>query len=102
MKEFIEQVAEERIEICKACPHMSTNAKLNGYSTFRTDDHCTKCGCPLAAKTRSLSSACPLMFWEAVANDAERHEIEKQIYNESTKLQKENTGSSEDTSGNIS
>ena len=87
MKEHIEQVAQERMEICKACPFMSTNAKETGYTTFRTDEHCTKCGCPLAAKTRSFSSACPMNFWEAILSDEDRYELEKQIkQNEDNKL----------------
>lgn len=103
MKEMIDQVAEERMTICKGCPHMSTNAKLVGYNTIRQDEHCTKCGCPLAAKVRSLSSECPLKYWEAVTTSVEQYEIEKQIKDEtSKKLQEENPGSSEGTGGGVS
>lgn len=79
LKDAIEKVAGERRSICDTCPSQSENAKKNGYKTIRFDVHCTECGCPLAAKTRSLSSSCPLGKWPAVTTEAERAEIEKSI-----------------------
>lgn len=59
-KEAVERIAKSRINICNTCPHHS---KL--HETTRIDDHCTACGCPLAAKTRSLQSECPKGLWKA-------------------------------------
>ena len=61
MKELITKVSDERLEICRACPFHSSNKV--GYETMRIDEHCTKCGCPLIAKTKSLSSSCPVNKW---------------------------------------
>lgn len=88
LKEFITEVSEDRLSICAGCPFQSDNARVNGQNIFRMDLHCTKCGCPLAAKTKSLSSKCPLYppKWDAVTTDAERYEIEQQI-NKDNELQ---------------
>lgn len=102
MKVLIENVAQERRAICNTCPYNSSNAKKDGYITIRMDEHCIKCGCPLASKTTALSSSCPLGFWTALTNEDERYEIEKQIKNEGTKLQEEDNRSSEEPDGGIS
>lgn len=45
--------------ICGECPYLSTNAvKLGLYTTDRTDEHCTHCGCPISTRTASLDSDC--------------------------------------------
>jgi hypothetical protein len=44
--------------ICAECPFNSINAKNNGYTSDRLDEHCVMCGCTIARKTASLSSAC--------------------------------------------
>lgn len=59
-REDIEKMAAERLQICRQCPSNSTN---NGYQGLRCDEHCTICGCNLAAKTRSPSSKCPIGKW---------------------------------------
>lgn len=46
----IEKMANERAAICAACP-------------FNLHSVCEKCGCPLAAKTRSPKSKCPENKW---------------------------------------
>lgn len=98
MKVIIEEVAGERNAICSTCPFNSTNAKALGHVTYRPDEHCIKCGCTLAAATRSLSKACPLGYWEAYTTDEERYEIEKQIQDEDNKLQTQDPGSPEGAS----
>lgn len=51
----IEKISQLRTNICRTCPFHS-----DFHSTpLRPDKHCTKCGCTLAAKTRSLTSSCP-------------------------------------------
>jgi len=46
-----EEVFKARREICNACPEKTAL------------DRCGICGCPLPAKTRSLSSNCPDKKW---------------------------------------
>tara|TARA_B110000211_G_scaffold203780_1_gene236796 strand:+ start:240 stop:458 length:219 start_codon:yes stop_codon:yes gene_type:complete len=46
-----EKIFKARRTICNACPHKSAL------------DRCGKCGCPLAAKTRSLTTNCPVGNW---------------------------------------
>jgi len=80
---MIEQVSEERLNICSTCSFQSENAKAElGYKTFRFDLHCTSCGCPLKKKTKSLSSECPQGKWKAISTDEERYKIEQIINNE--------------------
>lgn len=64
MKPYIEEVAAERIKICRECKFNSKNDKS---IHLRFDEHCTDCGCTLSAKTRSLTSKCPLIppKWDA-------------------------------------
>jgi len=45
-----ERIQKIRATMCSKCEH---NIK----------SICKKCGCPLAAKTRSLESTCPLKKW---------------------------------------
>ena len=93
IKSIIEEVASERELICKGCPFFSVNAKLNDYKTFRTDDHCTKCGCPIKAKARSLSSQCPMGYWTNVISEEEAYELNKKINEQqNNQLQKEDSG----------
>ena len=54
MDKNVEETAMKRAEICAACPKFS---KKLGVPT------CAECGCPLAAKTRSTLSECPLKKW---------------------------------------
>lgn len=62
MKALIEEIAKERMEICKGCPHYSLNSKK---FKIRVDEHCTKCGCVLSLKTKCLSCKCPIDKWSA-------------------------------------
>lgn len=61
--ELIATVSKERNIICMNCPNHS-----RFHITFRPDDHCTNCGCTLAAKTKCLSCKCPLdpPLWDAI------------------------------------
>jgi hypothetical protein len=60
--------------ICRACDYNSIHA--GPVSPFRTDEHCTKCHCTLAAKTKCLSCACPEHYWEGVITSEEEQKIE--------------------------
>lgn len=46
----VEKIANDRATICAGCP-------------FSKAGICTKCGCPLKAKTRSIQSKCPEGKW---------------------------------------
>lgn len=66
IKPHIEEVASARIKICGTCEFDSKQATtLSVIDRIRFDRHCTKCGCTLSAKTRSLTSSCPLGKWVA-------------------------------------
>ena len=61
-----EEVSELRTKICEGCEWHSSKRV-----THRPDVHCTKCGCTLAAKTRSLGSECPIGKWAKIKNDGQ-------------------------------
>ena len=48
--EHVEKIAKARASICGDCE-------------YNVRSRCTKCGCPLIAKTRSMQSHCPLKKW---------------------------------------
>jgi len=83
IKESIEQISQERLNICKACDKNSDNAKRLGYKTFRPDFHCSLCGCNLELKTRSLSEVCPSGKWGAYLTDTEELELQEKLKNDS-------------------
>ena len=56
----VERVARARMNICNTCVYHSRY-----HETNRPDAHCIECGCPFAAKTRSMQSACPIGKWGA-------------------------------------
>lgn len=71
LKELINKVAKERIEICRTCPLHSS--KHN--TPLRFDEHCTHCGCTLSAKTKCLSCKCPIDKWDSVISEEQEEEI---------------------------
>ena len=70
-KEHVERVSQMRMNICNTCEHISTKHK-----TSRPDVHCVKCNCPLATKTRSLESACPIGKWSKIPRNNEKQKQE--------------------------
>lgn len=58
---FIAEVSRQRMCICECCIHHSKH-----HNSVRPDEHCTKCGCTLVAKTKCLSCECPVGKWWAV------------------------------------
>lgn len=48
-------VAEQRMEICRACPEL-----------IQVTSQCKKCGCFMAAKTKLPNASCPLGKWDAI------------------------------------
>lgn len=68
-KDFVEVVAQYRLDICNKCEYNSKRHKSN-----RPDVHCTKCGCTLAAKVRSMESECPIAKWPKHKNNEKRRQ----------------------------
>lgn len=79
LKKQIQRVSRERLEICRNCEFNSKNAEAKGFSVLRPDEHCTNCGCTLAAKTKCLHCSCPLKKWEGVISEEQSQEIQKQL-----------------------
>jgi len=47
-----QSVLDNRLEICKACPHL-----------IKLTTTCKKCGCFMAAKTKLQGAECPIGKW---------------------------------------
>jgi len=61
-----QEVAEERWEICKQCPHLlydETNPDTN-----KVDGRCTECGCFMNVKTHYATAECPIDKWKKYEN----------------------------------
>lgn len=71
IKDSIEKVHKERLEICNTCEYNSEAMKAKGFKTIRIDYHCTLCGCNLDMKTRCMSCECPVKKWEALMSEVE-------------------------------
>jgi hypothetical protein len=70
LKDIIDKVSNERMEICIKCPLCSINVN-SALTKIRPDVHCTDCGCTLSIKTACLSCECPKEKWLAkhIKND---------------------------------
>lgn len=77
LKEAINSMSEERMAICNVCQYNSVNA---GTPTIVKSSYCKLCGCPLAAKTKSPTSACPLQppKWDKYMDMHEYEKLNKQ------------------------
>lgn len=71
--EQINAAHTERMAICSTCPFNSLIDK--NASPLRWDEHCTKCGCTLSAKTKCLSCSCPIDKWGALITPEEEDKI---------------------------
>lgn len=76
ISEHIENLAEERMEKCNACPHIDkTGSKC---AVPGTQPCCGLCGCSLHLKVRSLSSECAdteNKQWDAVMTENEEDDL---------------------------
>ena len=94
LKELIQQTSDERLAICRQCDFNSEVRKAKGlsYDSWRKDEHCTHCLCPLITKTKALHASCPLTIekdgvspkWIAVVTDDESFQINKAIEDDKT------------------
>lgn len=79
-KEHVEEIASERLKICQICPHIDhagTDCYVKG-----THPCCSKCGCSLALKLRSLSSGCgdeENPRWNAVLSEEEDDKLNEDL-----------------------
>jgi hypothetical protein len=72
--EFVEHVAQLRMEICNACPDKDIEGKECVMAG--TQPCCSLCGCSLAFKTRSLSTSCPARKWESIISEKKEDELD--------------------------
>lgn len=75
LKQQIEKVGKDRMDICNGCFYHSANRP--NYKSLRPDAHCTDCGCTLAAKTKCLSCSCPRGHWDAVVTKEEEDKMDE-------------------------
>jgi len=75
--EHVEDIAAQRKAICEACPHIDTEGSK--CMVPGTNPCCGLCGCSLAFKLRSLSSACDDSRWKAEVTEEEENAINEQI-----------------------
>lgn len=72
--EHVELIAAERMRICTGCRLYTTTS---GCAVPGTQPCCNEdlggCGCSLALKTRSLSSACPKGYWKEELSESEEN-----------------------------
>lgn len=54
-----EILACNRMKICEACPFKVKLVKIAGKQYYS----CSKCSCPIDAKTRSTGESCPINKW---------------------------------------
>lgn len=72
--EFVEDVAKARLEVCDIC----TEKDIEGTECVMPGSKpcCSLCGCSLAFKTRSLSSACPANKWFALIEEEDEDKLD--------------------------
>jgi len=73
----IEDVFNERWEICKVCEYMDEEGKSCVVSLTRPC--CSLCGCSLKIKLRSMSSFCDKNKWDACMTEREEDILNKNL-----------------------
>ena len=71
-KRYVERIAAERMAICNECEELDEEGTECAFTG--TQPCCSECGCSLAYKTRSLSSACPYLYLRALEEEDEEEE----------------------------
>jgi hypothetical protein len=78
-REDVEEIAEERMRICRLCPSDLYDESGDGCMIPGTAPCCNQlkggCGCSLGIKTRSLSSSCPKNYWDAELSQQEEDQL---------------------------
>jgi hypothetical protein len=79
-KQHVELIAQERMEICNACPHIDRQG--DKCLAPGSQPCCSLCGCKLAWKTRALSDSCGDKAnprWHALVTEEDEDQIKKQL-----------------------
>lgn len=76
-RDYVEQIADHRWQICKECEHLDTVGKE--CAAPGSQPCCADCGCSLAFKTRALSSSCPKGKWKELMTAKEEDILHDQI-----------------------
>jgi hypothetical protein len=69
----VEIISRARMTVCNNCPYM--DKKGSTCMVPGTQPCCSRCGCNLEAKTRSLESSCPEKKWIAIGGSDPRHNM---------------------------
>lgn len=85
-KEDIEEIATERLTICRTnkCGFYDPEGKSD-KAFYPGEESCGCCGCKLAWKTRSLSSACALKdigkipLWDGILSEEENIKLKEKL-----------------------
>ena len=74
-------IADARMEICTNC--LLYDKTGDGCMVPGTQPCCNQdkggCGCSLTFKTRSLSSSCPMRYWDAEMSQEEEDKLNEKL-----------------------
>jgi hypothetical protein len=76
-QEHIEEIAEMRMKICEGCEFLGTTSK--SCVMPGTAPCCSKCGCSLTLKTKSLSADCPAGKWATILTEEEDDKLNETL-----------------------
>ena len=86
-RDYVEQIADHRWQICKTCEHLDTVGKECGAPG--SQPCCADCGCALMFKTRALASSCPKGKWKELMSEEDEKLLFDQLL-ENEKKEQEN------------
>ncbi len=78
--EHIEDIANQRLEICKECNSWDTDGK--SCVIPGTAPCCKECGCKMSFKARSLSAECDLGKWDSILTEDEEDLLNENLNKE--------------------
>jgi hypothetical protein len=72
---YVKKLIGQRLAICDSCPSKQQLTKMGQILVKSVNEEgnlfkCKECGCPLAAKTASLKSSCPLGKWSIAGTES--------------------------------
>lgn len=77
-KEHVEEIAAERLSICKGCEFYDPKGESKNVIVKGTES-CGHCGCATQLKIRCLSCKCPIDLWDAIVDDETNMKIHEII-----------------------
>ena len=69
------EIAEERWEICKGCPHLKYDE--TNPDTNKKDGRCTECGCFMNVKVHYAAAECPIGKWKQSCDCQEKKDCKE-------------------------